>query len=179
MHGFATMDLSLAGAQSSEESLQCVVGAVTLGPSIASEQSRLTPLAGCRSLPKGVAEMSDHRRILRMASGVLFQLSQEFFDAALDCAGRGGWLPVCFGRIEASLQCHQPTPLTLELPIANGEGQAALHHGQQLIQEWMPPFLRLRSSEASKRAKSSNTRKPPSAKGGLLPSVRVVRIRSA
>ena len=53
MHGFATMNLSLAGAQSSEESFQSVVGAVTLGPSITSEQSR-------PALPKDTADMSDH-----------------------------------------------------------------------------------------------------------------------
>jgi hypothetical protein len=54
-----------------------------------------------------------------------------------------------------------------------------LDDGQELIQDRMAPFLRLRWSEASKRVRSSKTRSPPSANGGLLPSVRVVRIRSA
>jgi hypothetical protein len=69
--------------------------------------------------------------------------------------------------------------LTFEPAILGLEGAATLDDIQELVQDRMAPFLRLRWSEASKRVRSSKTRSPPSAKGGLLPSVRVVRIRSA
>jgi hypothetical protein len=48
--------------------------------------------------------------------------------------------------------------LTFELSVAGGKRMAQCDHGQQLIQERVPPFCRQRLSEASKRAKSSNTR---------------------
>jgi hypothetical protein len=69
--------------------------------------------------------------------------------------------------------------LVFEVLIACGKSLAELNHGQQLLQERVPPFCRLRLSEASKRWRSSNTRSPPSAKGGLLASVKVLRINSA
>jgi hypothetical protein len=69
--------------------------------------------------------------------------------------------------------------LTLETAVLSRERAATLDDGQELIQNRMAPFLRLRWREASKRVRSSNTRNPPKAKGGLLPSVSVVRIRSA
>lgn len=114
-----------------------------------------------------------------MTGGLLRQLGQKGFDLALDgAAGRPG-LSDHHGRVQASLQFDQPVALALELPILRREGAPPLHDRQQLLQQRMPPFCRLRWSEASRRAKSSNTRNPPSSKGGLLPSVRVTRSKSA
>jgi hypothetical protein len=110
---------------------------------------------------------------------MLFQLGQERFDVPLDVSPSRAWLTGLLWRIQPSIQFDQPTVLTFEAAILGSESAAALDHGQELIQNGMAPFLRLRWREASKRARSSNTRRPPSAKGGLLPSVSVVRIRSA
>ena len=172
MHGLTPMNLPLACAKTSEERFQFIVGAVAFRPSIAREQTR-------PSLPKGGRDMRHHRGVGGMVSGLLFQLRQEGFDLALDLATRGVRLPFTLGRVKQPIQLHQPVPLAVESPIRRRKGLAPLHHGQQLNQQRMPPFWRLRSSEVAKRVKSSNTRRPPRAKGGLLPSVSVARINSA
>ena len=172
MHGLAPMNLPLARAETSEERFQFIVGAVAFRPSIAREQTR-------PALPKCGTDMCNHCGVAGMMLGMLFQLRQEGFDLVLDLATRGARLPFSLWRVKQAIQLHQPVTLAVEAPILRCKGLAALHHGQQLIQQRMPPFWRLRSSEASKRVKSSNTRRPPRAKGGLLPSVRVARINSA
>ena len=111
--------------------------------------------------------------------GRLLQLGQKVLDLVLDAAARRARLTRFIGRVEPSIQLDQPVALAAELPIVSREGAAALNHGPQLIPERMAPFFRLRWSEASKRVRSSNTRRPPKANGGLLPSVSVIRINSA
>ena len=121
-----------------------------------------------------------HRlRIFRTRLGIVFQLSQKCFDVAFDLSAGGAGLIVLLWRVQSPVQFDQPIPLTFELAILGVEGTATLNDGQELTQNRMPPFLRLRRREASKRVRSSKTRSPPSANGGLLPSVRVDRIRSA
>lgn len=172
MHGLATMNLALAGADASEETFEVVVGAPPFGPRVAGKEPR-------PALPERRADMRHHLGILRGGLGVLLQLSQKVFDVPLDLSAGGAWLTVWLGGIQSPVQFKQPTPLTFETAILGRERAATLDDSQELIQNRMAPFLRLRWSEASKRARSSNTRSPPNANGGLLPSVSVVRIRSA
>ena len=110
---------------------------------------------------------------------MVFQLGQKCFDVAFDLSAGGARLIVLLWRVQAPVQFDQPIPLTFELAILSLKGAETLDHRQELIQNRMAPFLRLRWREASKRVRYSKTRSPPSAKGGLLPSVRVDRIRSA
>jgi len=172
VHGLATMNLALAGAQASEETFEIVVGAPTFGPRVAGKEPR-------PALPERRADMRHHLGVFRVRLGMLFQLSQKVFDAPLDVSASRVWLTVWLGRNQSPLQFNQPIPLTFETTILGREGAATLDDGQELIQNRMAPFLRLRWREAAKRARSSNTRSPPNANGGLLPSVSVVRIRSA
>ena len=172
MHRLASMNLSLARPQASEETFEVVVGSPAFGPGITGKESRPTLL-------ERRADVRHHLSIRRARLGVLFQLSQKVFDVPLDLTARGAWLTGLLGRIEPAIQFDQPIALTLETAILRSERAATLDDGQELIQNRMPPFLRLRWREASRRVRSSNTRNPPRAKGGLRPSVRVVRIRSA
>ena len=75
-----------------------------------------------------------------MVSGILFQLRQEGFDLALDLATRGARLLFTLWRVKQPIQLHQPVALTAEPPILRRKGLAPLHHGQQVIQQRMPPF---------------------------------------
>jgi hypothetical protein len=168
---FAALNLALAGPQTAKEGFQIIVGAVAFGPGIAGEEPR-------PALPEGRTDMGDHCRVFGMVLSVLFQVLQKFLDLLLNMATSGGRLGP-FVRIKPPLQLDQPPLLAFELPILAGKGLTALHHCQQGVQQRMPPLLPLRWSEASKRAKSSQTRSPPRAKGGLLPSVSVDRISSA
>ncbi len=172
MDRLATMNLALASPQASEETFDVVVRAPTFGPRIASKEPR-------SMLLERRADMCHHRRIFGAGLGMVFQLGQEVFDLALDVAASWLWLTRWLWGIQSPVQFDQPIPLTFELAILGLEGAATLDDGQEVLQDRMPPFLRLRWSEASNRVRSSNTRSPPSAKGGLLPSVSVVRIRSA
>jgi hypothetical protein len=172
MYRLATVNLALASPQAPEETFEVIVGAPAFGPSIASKESR-------PALLERRADMRHRRRIFGVRLGMVFQLGQKFFDLAFDVAASWMWLTGLLWGVQSPIQFDQPTPLTLEPAILGLEGAATLNDGQELIQDWMAPFLRLRWSEASRRARSSNTRSPPNAKGGLLPSVRVVRIRSA
>ena len=172
MHGFAPMNLSLASLQASKETFEVVVGSPPFGPGITGKESRPT-LLECR------ADVRHHLGICRMRLGVLFQLSQKVFDLPLDLTTRGAWLTDLLRGIQPAIQFDQPIALTLETAVLSRERAATLDDGQELIQNRMAPFLRLRWRDASRRVRSSNTRNPPKAKGGLLPSVRVVRIRSA
>ena len=132
MHGLAPMNLPLARAKPSEERFEFIVGAVAFRPSIAREQTR-------PSLPKGGTDMH-HRGVGGMVSGMLFQLRQKGFDLALDLATRGARLPFILWGVKQPIQLHQPVPLAAESPILRRKGLATLHHGQQLLQQWMPPF---------------------------------------
>ena len=172
MHGFAPMNLSLASPQASEETFEVVVGSPTFGPGITGKESRPT-LLECR------ADVRHHLGIGRARLGMLFQLSQKVFDVPLDLTARGGWLTGLLGRIQPAIQFDQPIALTLEAAVLSRERAATLDDGQELTQNRKTPFLRLRWRDACKRVRSSNTRNPPKANGGLLPSVCVVRIRSA
>jgi hypothetical protein len=172
MHGLVAMNLALACTQATEESFQGVVGTIAFRPSVAREESR-------PALPEGGTEVGDHPGIFRMALGMLLQLGQEVLDVVLDEASCRARLTRFIGWVEPSIQLDQPIALAAELPVLSREGSASLNHGQQLIQERMAPFFRLCWSEASKRVRSSNTRRPPRTKGGLLPSVSVIRINSA
>jgi len=172
MHGLAAMDLPLTSPQAAEEGLQSIVGPIAVGPSVTGEEAR-------PALAEGGADMGNHRRIFGMAVGMVFQLAQKVFDLPLDAARGWTWLSFVVWRVKSSLQLDQPSAVAFELPVLSRKPLAVLHHNQQLVQERMAPFSRLRRSEASKRAKSSNTRRPPRAKGGLLPSVSVERIKSA
>jgi len=172
MHGLATMDLPLTSPQAAEEGLQIIVGAVAFGPGVTGEEAR-------PAVTEGGADMGNHRRILGMTLGMLLQLDQKVFDLLLDATRGWARLTLVVWGVKSSLQLDQPTALAFELPVLSRKPLAVLHHGQQLLQERMAPFFRLRRSEASKRAKSSNTRRPPRSKGGLLPSVSVERIKSA
>ena len=86
--------------------------------------------------------MRHHRGVgaLRVVSGMLFQLRQEDFDLALELATRGARLPFTLWRVKQPIQLHQPVTLAVESPILRRKGLAPLHHGQQLIQQRMPPF---------------------------------------
>jgi len=133
MHGLATMNLPLARAETSEERFQFIVGAVAFRPAVAREQAR-------PSLPKGGTDMRHHRRVGGMMLGMLFQLCQEGFDLALDLATRGARLPFILWWVKQPIQLHQPVALTAESSILCRKGLAPLHHGQQLLQQRMPPF---------------------------------------
>jgi len=172
MDGFAPLNLTLSGPQPPKEGFQVIVGAIALRPGIALEQAR-------PALTEARADMSDHTGVMRTLPSMLFQLGQKLFDLTLDLLA--GWArpALAVWGVETPLQFHQPVPLAFELPILRPKRVAEMDHRQQLRQEWMPPFLALRLREDSIRAKSSNTRRPPNAKGGLLASVRVLRINSA
>ena len=75
-----------------------------------------------------------------MLAGMLFQLRQEGFDLALDLATRGAGLPFTLWRVKQPIQLHQPVTLAAESPILRRKGLAPLRHGQQVIQQRMPPF---------------------------------------
>ena len=170
--GLAAMNLPLTGSQASEETFEIVVSPPAFRPSIAGKEAR-PPLTERRT------KVGHRLGIFGARLGLLFQLGQELFDVSLDVSPRRAWLVGSLWRIQSPIQFDQPTVLPFEAAILDGEGVAALNHGEELIQNGMTPFLRLRRREASKRVRSSNTRRPPSANGGLLPSVSVVRIRSA
>jgi len=127
------MNLPLARAETSEERFQFIVGAVAFRPSIAREQTR-------PPLPKRGADMCHHCGVGGMMLGMLLQLRQEGFDLALDLAARGARLPFTLWRVKQPIQLHQPVTLAVESPILRRKGLATLHHGQQLIQQRMPPF---------------------------------------
>ena len=133
MHGLAPMNLPLARAETSKERFQFIVGAVAFRPSIAREQTR-------PSLPKGGTDMRHHRGVGGMVSGMLFQLRQQGFDLVLDLATRGARLPFTLGWVKQPIQLHQPVTLAVESLILRRKGLATLHHGQQLLQQRMPPF---------------------------------------
>jgi len=133
MHGRAPVNLPLARAETPEERFQFMVGAVAFRPSIAREQMR-------PALPKGGTDMRHHRGVGGMVSGLLFQLRQEGFDLMLDLATRGARLPFTLWWVQQPIQLHQPVPLAVESPILRRKGLATSHHGQQLIQQRMPPF---------------------------------------
>ena len=133
MHGLATMNLPLTGTQAPKERFDVVIGAVTFRPGVACEQTR-------PALSENLAEVIDHRRIVGMLLGMLFQLCQEIFDLFLDGAARGLRLTRDVRWIQPSFQLHQPSMLVLELPMASGKGLTAVHHRAQLRQERMPPF---------------------------------------
>lgn len=172
MDGFATMNLTLPGPQPTKEGFQVIVGAVAFGPGITLEEPR-------PALAEGGADLSDHLRLGWTGLRLLLQLGQKLLDLALDLLAGRARLTRDFWRVETALQFHQPAPLTFKLSILGAKGAAELNHRHQLRQERMVPFLALRFRAESIRAKSSNTRRPPSAKGGLLASVRVLRINSA
>lgn len=172
MHRFVSVNLSLARAQSSEERFEFIVRAVAFRPGIARKESR-------PALLKGVRDVRNDGSVRGMGLRVLGQLCQKLLDALLDLTSGRAWLPFVVRWIEPPFQFDQPAALALELSIARAERLATLHHGEQLLQARMPPFSRLRRSEASKRVKSSKTRRPPKAKGGLPSSVKVERIKSA
>ena len=172
VHGLAPMNLSLASPQASEEAFEIVVGSPTFGPGITGKESWPT-LLECR------ADARHHFGIFRARLSLLFQFSQKVFDLPLDRTARGAWLTGLLRGIQSAIQFDQPIALTLETAVLKGEWAAMLDDDQELIQNRMAPFLRLRWRVASKRVRSSNTRSPPRTKGGLLPSVSVVRIRSA
>lgn len=172
MDGFATLNLTLSGSQPTKEGFQVIVGTVAFGPGITLEES---PPA----LAEGRADVADHLRLWWTGLRVLLQLGEKLLDLALDLLAGRARLPLDLWRVEAALEFHQPAPLTFKLSILRAKGAAELDHRQQLRQERMTPFLALRLSEDSIRAKSSNTRRPPSTNGGLLASVRVRRINSA
>jgi len=127
------MNLPLASAEPSEERFEFIVGAVAFRPSIAREQTR-------PALPKGGTDMRHHCGVDGMLLDMLFQLRQEDFDLALDLATRGARLPFTLGRVKQPIQLRQPVTLAVESPILRRKGLATLHHGQQLIQQRMPPF---------------------------------------
>ena len=133
MHRLAPMNLPLARAETSEERFQFIVGTVAFRPSIAREQTR-------PSLPKAGTDMRHHCGVGGMMLSMSFQLRQEGFDLALDLATRGARLPFTLWRVKQSIQLHQPVTLAVESPIRRRKGLATLHHGQQLIQQRMPPF---------------------------------------
>ena len=166
------MNLSLARPQASEETFEVVVGSPAFGPGITRKESRPTLL-------ERRADVRHHLSICRARLGVLLQFRQKVFDLLLDLTARGASLTGLLRGIQPAIQFDQPIALTLETAVLSRERAATLDDGQEVIQNRMPPFLRLRWREASRRVRSSNTRNPPKAKGGLLPSVRVVRIRSA
>ena len=172
MHGLAPMNLALTSPQASEETFEVVVGAPAFGPGITGKESR-PPLL------EGGADVRHHLGIGRARLGVLLQLRQKVFDLPLDLTPRGRRLIGLLRGIQSAIQFDQPITLTLETAVLSRERAATLDDGQELIQNRMTPFLRLRWRDASKRVRSPNTRTPPKANGGLLPSVRVVRIRSA
>ena len=171
MHRRAAVNLALACTQAATEGFQIVVGAVALGPAVARKEPR-------PALPEGGADMRDHLGVVGVVPGVLFQVRQEVLDLAFETAPRGAWLAI-FRRGEPPLQLDQPVPLAPEMPRLRCKWVATLDHGHQLRQEGMAPFSWLRFREASSRAKSSKTRRPPRAKGGLLLSVRGDRSTSA
>jgi len=142
--GLPTMRLPLSGAQPTKEGFQVIVGAVTLRPGITLEQAR-------PALTEGGAELRHHPRVRRTILRVLFQLGQKLFDLAFDLSAGRGRLTCDFWWVEAVLEFHQETSLAFELTVVCGERMTPGDHRQQLIQEWMPPFCRLRLSEASKR----------------------------
>ena len=133
MHGLATMNLPLARAETSEERFQFIVGAVAFRPSIARKKTR-------PPLPKRGTDMRNHCGVDAMMLGMLFQLCQEGFDLALDLATRRARLPFTLWRVKQPIQFHQPVALAAESPILRRKELATLHHGQQLIQQRMPPF---------------------------------------
>lgn len=98
--------------------------------------------------------MSDHLGLIRVVLGVLFQFGQIVLDLSLDTAPSWGRLSVV-GRVKVPVQFHHPVAVAFESLVLRREGVVALNHGQQLIQKGMPPFFRLRWSEASRRARSS------------------------
>ena len=77
---------------------------------------------------------------------MLFQLGQEHFDVPLDVSPSRAWLTGLLWRIQPSVQFDQPTMLTFEAAILSSKSAAALDHGQELIQNGMAPFLRLRAN---------------------------------
>ena len=172
VHRLAPMNLSLASPQASKETFEIVVGAPAFGPSIAGEKARPT-------LPERRTDMRHCFRIFGTCLGMLLQFRQKLFDLPFDLSAGWARLIILLGRIQSSVQFDQPIPLTFEPAVLGLERAATLDNIQEPVQDRMAPFLRLRWREASKRVRSSKTRSPPSANGDLLPSVRVVRIRSA
>ena len=84
--------------------------------------------------------MGDHLCILRMMLGVLLQLCQKRLDLLLHLMATWARESIDLWRIKPPLQFNQPSALAFELPIAGSEGQASLHHGQQVVQKRMAPF---------------------------------------
>ena len=143
----AAVNLALAGAQATKEGFQLIVGPVAFRPSVARKEPG-------PALPEGGAEMRDHGGFVGMVLGILFQAGQEVLDLTLNVAPRGAWLAIV-KRVKPALHLDQPVPLALEMPLRRRKCAAAANHGQEVIQERMAPFFRLRVSEASRRVKSS------------------------
>ncbi len=108
-----------------------------------------------------------------------WQSGQQLFNLSSDLWVGCTRLAVGLRWVQAPCQFHEPAAVAFELPIGGGKRRATLPHGHQPLQYWRVPFLRVRGSEAAKRAQSSNTRRPPRATGGVLPAVSVARIKSA
>src|SRR6266540_4442597 len=165
------MKLALTRAQAAKEGFQSVVGTIAFGPSVAGEE------AG-PPLREGGADRRDHLGLVGVVPSVLFQLGQEILDLSFDTAP--GWVRrSVFEGVKPPLQLDQPVTVGFEAALLRRKRPAVLHHGQQLLQQGRVPCFRLRLSAAAKHAKSAKTRRPPRAKGGLLPSGRVDRINSA
>ncbi len=98
--------------------------------------------------------MRDHGRIGGMVCRVVCQLVQKGTHLLLDVPSRGTGLPAVFRWVQPSFQFDQPSAVPFELPILCGERLTPLRHGDEPLQQRMPPFSRLRRKEASKRAKS-------------------------
>jgi hypothetical protein len=170
--GVTAMDLPLAGPEPTQEGFPVMVRAGALRPGSALKQAR-------PAWAEARTEMGDHTGVLRTLPRVLFPLDQKLFDVALDLLAGRARPALDFWRVETPVQLHQPPPVAFEVLIASGKWLRERDHGQQLLQEWVSPFCRLRVSEVSQRWRSSNPRRPPSAKGGLLAAVKVLRINSA
>jgi uncharacterized protein YfiM (DUF2279 family) len=72
--------------------------------------------------------MSDHSGIVRMVASMVVQLREKRFDPSLYLVAAGTRPSRDKGRIEPSLQFHQPTALTLEVTIGSSKSAAALHY---------------------------------------------------
>jgi len=131
--GLAALNLTLSGAQPAKEGFQVIIRAVALRPRVALEES-------CPALAEGRADPCDHPRVSRTALRVLLQLGQKLFDLTLNLLAGRAQLTLDLWRVETPLQFHQPVPLAFELLIAGGKSLVAVGHGQQLIQERVPPF---------------------------------------
>jgi len=80
-------------------------------------------------MSQGGTDMSDDRSILRMGASVVLQFREKRFDLSLPLRPARARDARVSGRIEAALQFHQPSALTLEATIGGSERPAPAHHG--------------------------------------------------